>query len=67
VGEVFEGLIDRHIIRVEASLWNGTGLVDADICQYTVVTPDVPFDIDDDGMCGVHFICFVHSLVYNLF
>jgi len=49
-GEIFEGLTDRHIIHVSAQLWNGTSLLDADICQFTVVTPDMPFDVDDDGV-----------------
>jgi hypothetical protein len=49
-GEVFEGQIDHHIVRVEAILWNGTIATDADICRYTVLTPDVPFDVEDDGM-----------------
>jgi hypothetical protein len=59
VGEIFEGMIDRHIVRVEALLWNGTGLLDADICQYTVVSPNVPFDIDDDGMFVMHVCLFI--------
>ena len=49
VAEVTEGLVEKRILQLDAADADGSEMY-SKICHYHLLTPDVPFHINTDGM-----------------
>ena len=48
VAEVTEGLVEKHILQLDAADADGSEKF-SKICRYHLLSPDVPFDISAEG------------------
>ena len=58
VAEVIEGSIEKRILQLDAADADGSEKF-SQICHYRLLTPDVPFEINTDGMtrCWLRPVC----------
>ena len=58
VAEVIEGSIEKRILQLDAADADGSEKF-SKICHYRLLTPDVPFEINTDGMtrCWLTPVC----------
>lgn len=49
VAEVTEGRLEKQILQLDAADADGSETF-SKICHYHLLTPDVPFELNDDGM-----------------
>ena len=62
--EVEENRIYGHLLHLEATDGDGSEAY-FKICHYRVVTPNVPFKVDDDGTLIPNEICFEKQNLYH--
>ncbi len=57
VAEVFAGKLYNQIVRLETIDQDGSDVYSR-VCRYNILTPDVPFRVDEQGIVSfLHVLC----------